>query len=820
MASCKGQRGERKGDPRESRGRGTCRLHRSSGAAPGREALRAAARAGGRVRVIAGLRETAAGKAPEARAAQSLRVATDVLAEEAAAAVRYDAFPLVALTVTPEQLSRLEQHPDVAFVEEDRLRRPMLTSSVALIGGAAAHAAGHKGAGQAVAILDTGVDAGHPFLAGAVVAEACFSTTYAGHQATTVCPNGAATQTGPGAAAACGPACWHGTHVAGIAAGRSVSMNGVAPAAQVLAVQVFSRLNDAASCSPNAPPCYSAYDSDIIRGMDWVYAQRAAYAVAAVNLSLGGDLYALQSACDADNRTYLLTVNKLRAAGIATVAASGNDGSSTSISAPACVSTAVAVGATNTSDVVQTFSNTHPMLDVLAPGASIRSSLPGGSYGNAAGTSMAAPHVAGAFAVLKARFPAETVDQLLARITTGGVRITESRTGLTFPRLHVDRALRPVGWLGLSAESGTLAAGASVVITATLEAGALATGAYGATLGFTSNATVGPPNVSVPIALQIVANPEPVWPGDANHDGSVNHLDILPIGTHYKRTGAARLGAGGAWTEQIAEQWATPSAARADADGNGIVDYRDVLLIGANWGRTHGVGGAGKQAHGGAAAAGALRLHRAGETVEVRAEGVGGLRALAFEVRYDAAAYEIVDVEDALWMGPQSLRVTHAAGGRLYAGMTLRRGDPALNGGGVALRFRLRPLGAGAPPPELALADVLAVTDDAETAVPLAAEEAAPLPLRFGIEGNYPNPFNPETTIRYALEQTALVRLEIYDVAGRRVRVLESGLKAAGLYTARWDGRDEAGLPVASGAYLARLVQGARAATRPLLLIK
>ncbi len=79
------------------------------------------------------------------------------------------------------------------------------------------------------------------------------------------------------------------------------------------------------------------------------------------------------------------------------------------------------------------------------------------------------------------------------------------------------------------------------------------------------------------------------------------------------------------------------------------------------------------------------------------------------------------------------------------------------------------------------------------------------LPLTLQLEQNYPNPFNPETRIRYALPDEGNVTLVVFDLNGRRVALLESGLKAAGRHLVRWNGRDGAGNRVPSGVYFYRL---------------
>ncbi len=93
--------------------------------------------------------------------------------------------------------------------------------------------------------------------------------------------------------------------------------------------------------------------------------------------------------------------------------------------------------------------------------------------------------------------------------------------------------------------------------------------------------------------------------------------------------------------------------------------------------------------------------------------------------------------------------------------------------------------------------------------------EGEELPVEVMLLGNYPNPFNPETTIRYALPESDHVRLAVYDLAGREVAVLVDGAQPAGEHVARFDGRD---LP--SGSYAYRLRVGEEVETRTMTLVK
>ena len=105
---------------------------------------------------------------------------------------------------------------------------------------------------------------------------------------------------------------------------------------------------------------------------------------------------------------------------------------------------------------------------------------------------------------------------------------------------------------------------------------------------------------------------------------------------------------------------------------------------------------------------------------------------------------------------------------------------------------------------------------------PLALEEriATPIPEHPTLRQNHPNPFNAQTTISYRLPEDAVVELAIYDLRGRRVRMLYSGLRERGERSLVWDGRDDGGHPVSSGIYYYRLRADDLVLTKRMSLVK
>lgn len=305
---------------------------------------------------------------------------------------------------------------DVERIVLDQVLHLDLDESVPQIGAPQAWDAGYTGEGVTVAVLDTGVDASHPDLDGQVAAEADFT----GGE-TTGDPHG------------------HGTHVASTIAGTGAASGGqyagVAPDATVISGKVCD-------ADGNCP------SSAIMAGMEW-----AAENAAIVNMSLGTDA----PSDGTDILSQLL--NELSAeTGTLFVTSAGNAGpTSGTVSAPGAADAALAVGAVDKSDQLAGFSSRGPRLgdfavkpDITAPGVGIVAARASGTtppepvgdhYMSADGTSMAAPHVAGAAALVSQARPgldaATLKDALVSTATDGGYRAWEQGTG----RVEVPRAI-------------------------------------------------------------------------------------------------------------------------------------------------------------------------------------------------------------------------------------------------------------------------------------------------------------------------------------------------------------------------------------------
>ena len=296
-----------------------------------------------------------------------------------------------------------------------------LAASVPLVRADILHQMGITGEGIEVAILDTGFDSDHPDLAGALLAEACFCNDSNGG----CCPNGGPTQFGAGSAE---DDHGHGTHVTGIVTSDGVQAGaGMAPGARITAVKMLDANNNFQS------------SADITASLDWVHVNRPDVDV--VSMSIYTFVTFTETCDSAVSWTQALydAVQNLVAKGVFVVTIAGNNGDSGALPAPGCLSNIVTVGASTKSDGMYSGSNSHPNVDLIAPGQNIISSAVGGGTVSITGTSMACPHVAGAAALFLQSNPVLTPTQITDALIETGVPITD-QFGLTKPRIDVKAA--------------------------------------------------------------------------------------------------------------------------------------------------------------------------------------------------------------------------------------------------------------------------------------------------------------------------------------------------------------------------------------------
>ena len=267
-------------------------------------------------------------------------------------------------------------------------------------------ALGYTGQGVVVAGQDTGYDWDHPALVGTyrgwngITATHDYNWHDAIHSGGGVC--------GPDSPEPCDDHS-HGTHTMGTIVGDDGGSNqiGVAPAAQWIGCR---NMNQGVGTPDTYMECFEFFLAPYPIG-DNPAQGNPALAPHVINNSWGCPP---SEGCDWD--TLQLTVENARAAGILVVVSAGNGGSDCSSvdDPPALYEAAFSAGATNSSDNIATFSSRGPVTedesgrrkpDVSAPGVYVRSSIPGGGYGNKSGTSMAAPHVAGVAALLWSAAP-------------------------------------------------------------------------------------------------------------------------------------------------------------------------------------------------------------------------------------------------------------------------------------------------------------------------------------------------------------------------------------------------------------------------------
>ena len=127
----------------------------------------------------------------------------------------------------------------------------------------------------------------------------------------------------------------------------------------------------------------------------------------------------------------------------------------------------------------------------------------------------------------------------------------------------------------------------------------------------------------------------------------------------------------------------------------------------------------------------------------------------------------------------------------------------------------LRPWGTGPKPPS-----ATKPKGKGHALLAKVMDDAPAVPEAFGLDACYPNPFNPSTTIRYALPEEAAVNLAVFNILGQQVRMLVSAAQGPGYHSVTWDGKDAYGRPVSSGIYFYRLMSNEFVQTRKMIMLK
>lgn len=371
---------------------------------------------------------------------------TAALASAAAAPVRDLRYlPLAVWRVSSATaLARIESFPGVVGVHENALLRATSVSDLGFVGEPQTALLGATGAGTTIAVIDGGLGANY-------LNYGDFGPCTAVGSPAGTCRVAYNQDFYPGLSAEVA----HGTNVAAIALG-------VAPGASLAMFDVFNGT--------------TANSADILTAMNTVLALAPSHHVVALNLSLS-DGSSHGSQCPGS--VFNAAIAQLSAAGVQSVAAAGNSGAKTGLADPACVPGVASVGAvysvanggwqwvapadaggtctqTSVADVVTCFSQSAPYLSLLAPGAFV--SAPDASF-QESGTSQAAPHVAGAIAVLRARYPAESLAETLQRLELSGALDVDSLAGnRVTPRLDLYAATTLATSLTLSGSGPALGA--------------------------------------------------------------------------------------------------------------------------------------------------------------------------------------------------------------------------------------------------------------------------------------------------------------------------------------------------------------------------
>lgn len=332
-----------------------------------------------------------------------------------------------------------------------------------------------------------------------------------------------------------------------------------------------------------------------------------------------------------------------------------------------------------------------------------------------------------------------------------------------------------------------------------------------------------------------------VRPGDTDNNGAVQVEDVLPLGTHWQRRGPKAVYSFMTFEDRAVESWIPVGSTYADANGDGVVSHLDLQPVGLNFGDGT-VGGQNAPISGEDAQAARASIDipplAMGESVDLVVENSGfKITGVAGVVQLQGLDATLVDWQWISGLRPELSRAgsptpieffhTDPEGGMHFAEMLkrpLQNQEPEILASIRVTAKKDLPAGGRVSLMRLTTSDVKGVHTEISEQVNLTVRnvtssqiDGLEQPGRTSLLPNYPNPFNPETVIPYRLSRAGEVRLELYNLLGQRLAVLDSGRKTAGLHELRFDAA-RAGL--SSGTYVIRLVSDSGVESSSITLAK
>jgi len=343
----------------------------------------------------------------------------------------YSTINALAIIASPEQVKELANDPNILSITPNRIFYKTLDDSAPQINATQVwnmtdlNGFNLTGKHQTVCVLDTGINYSHPNLVHAYLD----GYDFAYNDSDPMDDDG------------------HGTHVSGIIASNDTTYRGIAPDAGIVMMKVFNAAGNTDTAI-------------LMRAIDWCIDNATFYNISVISMSLGGGAYNSVSACESAQPELKTAINEATNAGLIVVVSSGNfpcptcTCNATYISAPSCIGNSISVGNVDKTDTVNSGSCSSSILNLLAPGTSIMSTSlrggatcsSGGDFDSCTGTSMAAPHVAGAIAVMNQYYESKyettlTKSQALYYLNTTGKRIKDTRNNINFTRIDLEGAI-------------------------------------------------------------------------------------------------------------------------------------------------------------------------------------------------------------------------------------------------------------------------------------------------------------------------------------------------------------------------------------------
>ncbi|NQT24018.1 T9SS type A sorting domain-containing protein [candidate division KSB1 bacterium] len=321
-----------------------------------------------------------------------------------------------------------------------------------------------------------------------------------------------------------------------------------------------------------------------------------------------------------------------------------------------------------------------------------------------------------------------------------------------------------------------------------------------------------------------------VWPGDANNDGIVNHIDFLYVGQAVNTSGPSRVEEGTEWKGYYATHWQPKTLTYIDANGNGIITREDSEASRDNWGEMHGSNKSDIIHYRESQQSIYLQIDQFNDNnlkLDLVSQNIDSIYGIAYRLQYTNSRMKLENIIISDYWGKHPYQIDHEDIDNNYNYHCIIKASDSenKNNSNLLFSYMFQSISELDHSIEVSVDEIIVITTTGEwisvKCDPWAVDGSnMSFPKTFALSQNYPNPFNNSTTIRYEVPERSMIKIQIFNLLGEKINTLISANHDPGFYSTTWNGENQDEHTVGSGLYYVRLFHGENSIVRKALFLK